>query len=75
MLDDKKLYKINGQDHLVVGTITFDNHSYYFLSPVDDEKYLLCEVNSKNNSLIIVQDPDKIAAVQEYYQAHPESLK
>lgn len=66
----------DGKTYLYVNTISVNEHNYHFLSPVDEESFVVGEMVHENGKKFFkrIQDKETIAKIQAHYTAHPDSL-
>ena len=79
MEDFKKNQQIqlaDGKMYLYINTVPMDGHSYHFLSPLEEDKFIIAEMIKEDEKrfLKVIQDRSTIERIQEYYKAHPDSL-
>jgi hypothetical protein len=67
----------DGVNYLYIGTITVEGHNYHFLSPMDEDRYVMGELIEQDGkrSFAIVKDPKIAENVQKYYDEHPDCLQ
>lgn len=66
----------DGKTYLYVNTISVDGRNYHFLSPVDEDSFIVGEMVHENSKKFFkrIQDKETIEKIQAYYAAHPDSL-
>lgn len=66
----------DGKMYLYIGTINCDGHEYDFLSPKDEDVFVIGEVEMEGDkhSFKIVKDEKTVQKIQDYYLEHPEAL-
>lgn len=66
----------DGKYYLYINTITMDGRNYHFLSPKDEDSFIIGEIVHDNDKKLfkIIQDRETIARIQNYYLSHPDAL-
>ena len=66
----------DGKTYLYVNTISVDGHNYHFLSPMNEDSFVVGEVVQENGKKFfkLVQDKETVEKIQAHYTAHPDSL-
>lgn len=66
----------DGKFYLYINTVSMDGHNYHFLSPRDEDSFIVGEMVRENGKRFFkrIQDKETIAKIQAYYTAHPDSL-
>ena len=67
----------DGVNYLYIGTIAVEGHNYHFLSPLNEDRYVMGELIEQDGkrSFAIVKDPKIVERVQKYYGEHPDCLQ
>lgn len=74
--EGQQIQLADGKTYLYINTISMDGHNYHFLSPKNEDKFIIGEMVSENKKrfLKIIQDRNLLEKIQKYYQTHPEAL-
>ena len=66
----------DGKMYLSVGTISVEGHEYVFLSPKDEDYFVVGEVKEVDGkqSFNVIKDEKIVQKIQDYYLEHQESL-
>ena len=79
MQDFKKNQQVqlaDGKTYLYIDTILMNGHSYHFLSPKDEDTFIVGEILNEDGKRFfkIIRDKDLIIKIQDHYRSYPESL-